>query len=167
MQVITRRLINKKVLVSINTSFRSLATKFAASHEYIKLDGDVGTVGITEHAAKALGDVVFVDLPSIGAKYSAGDSFGSVESVKAASDVYAPVSGEVVAINEALTENPATVNDSPLEKGKIIIMIKLYLNILIRLINNNKFILFNNNLYLFSKSTIITITITIIILLLY
>ena len=116
MQVITRRLINKRVLLPI-TSCRSLATKFAASHEYIKLEDDVGTVGITEHAAKALGDVVFVDLPSIGSKYSAGDSFGSVESVKAASDVYAPVSGEVVAINEALTENPGTVNDSPLEKG--------------------------------------------------
>ena len=114
--IIARRLINKRLLVPI-TSFRNLATKFAASHEYIKLDGDVGTVGITEHAAKALGDVVFVDLPSIGSKYSAGDSFGSVESVKAASDVYAPVSGEVVAINEALTENPGTVNDSPLEKG--------------------------------------------------
>lgn len=116
MQVIARRLVSQRVAIS-PISLRNLATKFAASHEYIKLDGDVGTVGITEHAAKALGDVVFVDLPSIGAKYTAGDSFGSVESVKAASDVYAPVSGEVVAINESLTENPGTVNDSPLEKG--------------------------------------------------
>ena len=117
MQAIARRLVSQRVVISPIISLRNLATKFAASHEYIKLDGDVGTVGITEHAAKALGDVVFVDLPSIGAKYSAGDSFGSVESVKAASDVYAPVSGEVVAINESLTENPGTVNDSPLEKG--------------------------------------------------
>ena len=117
MQFITRRILNKRLIITTPIIYRNLATKFAASHEYIKLDGDVGTVGITEHAAKALGDVVFVDLPSIGSKYSAGDSFGSVESVKAASDVYAPVSGEVVAINEALTENPGTVNDSPLEKG--------------------------------------------------
>ena len=116
MQVLARRVINKKIITQV-ISCRSLATKFAASHEYIKLDGDVGTVGITEHAAKALGDVVFVDLPSLGSKYSAGDTFGSVESVKAASDVYSPVSGEVIAINESLTENPGTVNDSPLEKG--------------------------------------------------
>lgn len=65
----------------------------------IQVSGDIGTVGITAHAASALGDVVFVDLPSVGASYSAGDSFGSVESVKAASDVYAPVSGEVVEVN--------------------------------------------------------------------
>lgn len=64
------------------------------------MDGDVGTVGITDFAAAALGDIVFVDLPSVGAKYGAGDSFGSVESVKAASDVYSPVAGEVVAINK-------------------------------------------------------------------
>lgn len=64
-----------------------------------KIDGNTGIVGITQHAADALGDVVFVDLPSIGAKFSAGSSFGSVESVKAASDVYAPVSGEVIAVN--------------------------------------------------------------------
>ena len=117
MQVLARRVINNKKIITQVISYRSLATKFAASHEYIKLDGDVGTVGITEHAAKALGDVVFVDLPTIGSKYSAGDTFGSVESVKAASDVYSPVSGEVIAINESLTENPGTVNDSPLEKG--------------------------------------------------
>ena len=79
---------------------RSFATKFAKSHEYIKMDGDVGTVGITDFAAAALGDIVFVDLPSVGAKFGAGDSFGSVESVKAASDVYSPVAGEVVAINK-------------------------------------------------------------------
>ena len=117
MQFIAKRVLLNKRLIKPIFVYRNLATKFAASHEYIKLDGDVGTIGITEHAAKALGDVVFVDLPSIGSKYSAGDSFGSVESVKAASDVYSPVSGEVIAINESLTENPGTVNDSPLEKG--------------------------------------------------
>ena len=63
------------------------------------MEGSVGTVGITDHAASALGDVVYVDLPSVGAKFSAGDSFGSVESVKAASDVYSPVSGEVIEVN--------------------------------------------------------------------
>lgn len=73
--------------------------KFSESHEYIKVDGDIGTVGITDHAADALGDVVYVDLPSVGASFSAGESFGSVESVKAASDVYSPVSGEVVEVN--------------------------------------------------------------------
>lgn len=66
---------------------------------FFQLSGDVGTVGITAHAAGALGDIVYVDLPSVGTAYSAGDSFGSVESVKAASDVYAPVSGEVVEVN--------------------------------------------------------------------
>jgi glycine cleavage system H protein len=66
---------------------------------YYKVDGDVGTVGITAHAAGALGDVVFVDLPSIGKKLTAGESFGSVESVKAASDVYSPVGGEVLEVN--------------------------------------------------------------------
>lgn len=84
---------------TVVTSRYASTIRFTKSHEYIKLDGDVGTIGITEHAAKALGDVVYVDLPNIGTKYSSGDSFGSVESVKAASDVYSPVDGEVVAIN--------------------------------------------------------------------
>jgi glycine cleavage system H protein len=84
----------------MSSQYRNFSTKFASSHEYAKLDGDFAVVGITEHAANALGDIVYVDLPSIGSTYSAGDTFGSVESVKAASDVYAPVSGEVVAINE-------------------------------------------------------------------
>jgi len=77
----------------------------------------VATVGITAHAAGALGDIVFVDLPSVGAKYSAGDTFGSVESVKAASDVYAPVAGEVLEVNSVLEETPGKVNESPLEGG--------------------------------------------------
>jgi glycine cleavage system H protein len=85
--------------------------KYAASHEWARLDDDgIVTVGITEHAQEALGDVVFVELPEIGAELSAGDEAGVVESVKAASDIYAPVSGEVVEINELLEDSPETVN---------------------------------------------------------
>lgn len=96
---------------------RALATKMSKSHEFAKLVGDIATVGITAHAAGALGDIVYVDLPSIGAKYKAGDTFGSVESVKAASDVYAPISGEVMEVNSALEETPGKVNESPIEGG--------------------------------------------------
>ena len=78
---------------------RALSTRYTPSHEYVRLEGDIATVGITDFAAAALGDVVFVDLPSVGTKFSAGDSFGSVESVKAASDVYSPVAGQVVDVN--------------------------------------------------------------------
>mmetsp|Transcript_23431 Transcript_23431/g.25670 ORF Transcript_23431/g.25670 Transcript_23431/m.25670 type:complete len:151 (+) Transcript_23431:87-539(+) len=99
-------------------SKKSLSTiKFSQSHEYIKVVGDIGTVGITQHAADALGDVVYVELPAKGTQYTAGSSFGSVESVKAASDVYAPVSGEVIEVNEGLGDTPSLVNESPLEKG--------------------------------------------------
>jgi glycine cleavage system H protein len=91
--------------------------KFAPSHEFITMAGDIGTIGITAHAAEALGDIVYVDLPAIGTVYEAGESFGSVESVKAASDVYSPVSGEVIEINETLEGSPGLVNESPVEKG--------------------------------------------------
>jgi len=97
--------------------FRGMATKYSKSHEYLIMDGDIGTVGITGHAADALGDVVYVDLPSVGDEFGAGDSFGSVESVKAASDVYLPVAGEIVEVNEALENEPGTVNSSPMENG--------------------------------------------------
>jgi glycine cleavage system H protein len=76
------------------------------------VDGKIGTCGITDFAQAALGDIVFVDLPEVGDEFEKGDSFGSVESVKAASDVYAPVSGKVVAINEALSDEPGMVNSS-------------------------------------------------------
>ncbi|CAN0207807.1 unnamed protein product, partial [Ectocarpus fasciculatus] len=79
--------------------------------------GDTAKVGITAFAAKALGDVVFVDLPEVGDELEAGDSFGSVESVKAASDVYSPVSGEVLEINEALTYSPGILNKDPMGEG--------------------------------------------------
>merc|ERR1740129_2647567 len=98
-------------------STRSLATHFASSHEYAKVEGGVATVGITDYAANALGDIVFVDLPEVGDEVEKGEAFGAVESVKAASDVYAPISGEVVEINGALEDTPDLVNSSALEDG--------------------------------------------------
>jgi len=83
------------------------------AHEYCKVEGNIATVGITDFAQKALGDIVFVDLPEIGSAFVAGDSFGSVESVKAASDVYAPVGGRVTAVNDVLCDEPGLVNSSP------------------------------------------------------
>lgn len=83
---------------------------FSEDHEYVKLEGDVATVGITDYAQKALGDVVYVELPKVGAKVAKGGQAGVVESVKSASEVYAPVTGEVVEVNEALAADPAMVN---------------------------------------------------------
>ena len=91
--------------------------KFTEEHEWLKLDGDVATVGITEHAATQLGDLVFVDLPRVGAKLTKGGQAATVESVKAASDVYAPLSGEVVAVNQRLSEDPGVVNADPMGEG--------------------------------------------------
>lgn len=92
--------------------------KYVASHEWIRDEGDgVYTIGITEHAQELLGDVVFVELPEVGSSFGAGDDLGVVESVKAASDVYAPLSGEVVAINELLEDAPETVNSDPYGDG--------------------------------------------------
>ena len=91
--------------------------KFTKDHEWVSLDGDIATVGISKHAADALGDVVFVEVPEVGKTVSKGDSFAVVESVKAASDVYAPVSGEVVAANDALSTAPETVNADPAGQG--------------------------------------------------
>ncbi|MCW3147555.1 glycine cleavage system protein GcvH [Stutzerimonas stutzeri] len=88
--------------------------RYASSHEWARLEADGSiTVGISDHAQEALGDVVYVELPEIGRQLSAGQEAGVVESVKAASDIYAPVSGEVVAINEALTDSPELVNSDP------------------------------------------------------
>ncbi len=91
--------------------------KYAASHEWARLEGDVVTVGITDHAQDALGDLVYVELPTVGDQVSAGDEAGVVESVKAASDIYAPVSGEIIAVNESLADTPETVNSEPYEGG--------------------------------------------------
>ncbi|QYU67339.1 glycine cleavage system protein GcvH [Leptolyngbya sp. 15MV] len=91
--------------------------RFTKDHEWIRLEGDVATIGITDHAQNALGDVVFVDLPEAGRVVTEGEACAVVESVKAASDVYAPVAGRVVESNGALVENPALVNASPTEEG--------------------------------------------------
>jgi glycine cleavage system H protein len=90
---------------------------FTDEHEWIKVDGDVGTVGITDYAQGQLGDVVFVEMPDVGAQLARGDDAGVVESVKAASEVYAPVSGEVIEINEALADAPDKVNGSAQTDG--------------------------------------------------
>ena len=92
-------------------------TKFTKDHEYVRLEGDTATVGITDHAQSQLGDVVYVGLPEIGKAVTQGGEAAVVESVKAASEIYAPASGEVVAINEALVEEPARVNAEPLDGG--------------------------------------------------
>lgn len=92
--------------------------KYASSHEWARLEEDgTVTIGITDHAQEALGDVVFVELPDVGASLAAGDDAGVVESVKAASDIYAPVGGEVIAINEQLEDEPETVNSDPYNDG--------------------------------------------------
>ena len=90
-----------------------MSTYFTEDHEWIKVDGDTGIVGISAYAAKALGDVVFVELPEIGAEFDKGDEAAVVESVKAASEVYVPVGGEVTAVNDVLEGAPETVNASP------------------------------------------------------
>jgi glycine cleavage system H protein len=89
-----------------------MPTKFSKDHEWISVDGGIGTVGITDHAQKALGDVVFVEVPDVGSKLKAGDACAVVESVKAASDIYAPVSGEVIAVNDKIVANSALVNEA-------------------------------------------------------
>mmetsp|Transcript_25884 Transcript_25884/g.58013 ORF Transcript_25884/g.58013 Transcript_25884/m.58013 type:complete len:155 (-) Transcript_25884:221-685(-) len=122
MQVASRQLarpLAKRVLASHAPAFsnRWLATYYAESHEYVKVDGGVGTVGITAHAADALGDIVFVELPEVDSDFNKGETYGSVESVKAASDVYLPVAGEVIEANENLEGNPSLVNESPMDDG--------------------------------------------------
>ena len=94
-----------------------MTTKYTEDHEWITVDGGVATVGITHHAQDALGDVVFVDLPEVGRSFNQKDVAGVVESVKAAADVYMPVSGEVVEVNEALRADPSLANSDPLAAG--------------------------------------------------
>lgn len=94
--------------------------KYTKDHEWLKLAGEEATVGITDHAQEALGDITFVELPNVGDSFSAGDTFGVVESVKAASDLYMPVAGEVIEVNEALSDAPESVNDDPYGTGWIV-----------------------------------------------
>jgi len=91
--------------------------KYTKDHEWIRVDGDTGTVGITDHAQISLGDIVFVELPETGRVVARGDEVAVVESVKAASEIYAPVSGDILSVNEVLNETPALVNESPEDQG--------------------------------------------------
>ena len=93
------------------------SVKYTEEHEWIRLDGDVATIGITDYAQQQLGDVVFVEVPQVGRKVEKGESVAVVESVKAASDIFAPVSGEVVEANAALADSPGDVNAEPTGKG--------------------------------------------------
>jgi len=92
-------------------------TKYTKDHEWVRMDGGVATVGITDHAQNALGDVVFVDLPEVGRVVVANEPIAVVESVKAASDVYAPIAGKIVEVNAALGDNPGTINSAPTTDG--------------------------------------------------
>ena len=94
--------------------------RYTKEHEWVSLAGDTATVGITFHAQEELGDIVYVDLPKPGAQLAKGDSFGSVESVKAVSDIYAPVGGEVLEANELLTSSPEKLNEDPHETAWLI-----------------------------------------------
>jgi glycine cleavage system H protein len=94
-----------------------MTIRYTKEHEWVKVDGDTATVGISPYAQEQLGDVVFVELPEVGKKVEKGKEMAVVESVKAASEVYAPISGEVTAVNSALTDAPATVNEDAMGKG--------------------------------------------------
>ena len=94
--------------------------KYAKSHEYVHMEAGVGTVGITDYAQKELGDVVFVELPQVGTQLELGDELGSIESVKAVSELFSPVSGEVVEVNESLADKPELVNTDPYGDGWMI-----------------------------------------------
>ena len=93
--------------------------QYTRSHEWVRTEDDTATVGITDHAQDELGDIVFVELPEVGATLDPGDSFGTIESVKAVSDLYTPVGGEVVEVNEALNDSPEKVNEDPYGDGWI------------------------------------------------
>lgn len=95
--------------------------KYAKSHEWVRVEGNKAYIGISDYAQEHLGEVVFVELPEVDAEFSAGDQFVVLESVKAVSDVYAPVSGKVVEINEELLDNPGLVNESPYESFLVVI----------------------------------------------
>lgn len=94
--------------------------KYSEEHEWVALDGNVATVGITDFAADALGDIVFVELPAVGTQLSRGDVFGEAESTKSVSELYAPVAGSVVEINDAVVDDPSLVNSAPFEGAWLI-----------------------------------------------
>lgn len=94
--------------------------RYLSTHEWVTIDGDVATIGITDFAQDALGDVVYVELPAVGDTFTAGEIFGSIESVKASSDLYAPVGGEIVEVNTALQDDQSPINKDPYGEGWII-----------------------------------------------
>ncbi len=91
--------------------------KFLSSHEWVSIDGNIATIGVSDHAQELLGDLVYVELPDVGSSLAAGDSAGVIESVKAASDTYAPVSGEVIEVNDELEDSPDRINSDPYGAG--------------------------------------------------
>ena len=93
---------------------------YTQSHEWVRIDGDVGTIGITEHAQKELGEIVYLELPEVGHVYNADEEFGTVESVKAVSELFIPLSGEIVAVNRSAVAEPGIVNDDPFGDGWLI-----------------------------------------------
>ena len=93
--------------------------QYTRSHEWVRTEGDTATIGITDYAQEELGDIVFVELPEEGATFDAGDSLGTLESVKAVSDIYTPVGGEVVEVNSALDDSPEKINEDPYGEGWI------------------------------------------------
>ena len=94
--------------------------RYTASHEWIRIDGEIGTIGITDHAQKELGEIVYLELPEVGHVFNANDEFGTVESVKAVSELFTPVSGEVVEINRGAVAEPGIVNDDPHGDGWLV-----------------------------------------------
>ena len=94
--------------------------RYAESHEWVRVDGEIGTVGITDHAQKQLGEIVYLELPEVGHMYDAGDEFGTVESVKAVSELFTPIAGEVVEVNKAAVTEPGIINDDPFGDGWLI-----------------------------------------------
>ena len=97
-----------------------MTTRYTKDHEWIRLEGDVATIGISDHAQEQLGDIVFVELPDVGKKLAKGDEAAVVESVKAASEVFVPVAGEVIAVNQALSDSPGSVNEAAEGAGWIV-----------------------------------------------
>jgi glycine cleavage system H protein len=94
--------------------------KYTKDHEWAKIDDDIVTIGITDYAQGELGDIVYIELPEVGSETVQGESFGTIEAVKAVSDLFAPLSGEVIEINEKLNDNPEIINQDPYEKGWIL-----------------------------------------------
>jgi len=94
--------------------------KYTQEHEWVQVDGDTGIIGVTDFAASELGDIVFVELPEVGSEFSAGDTVGTIESVKAVADLYLPVSGEIVEINEAVVDSPELVNSDAMDEGWLV-----------------------------------------------